>query len=578
MNISHNIDKSLIRTEQIKGILQQSPVNLLANTLVVILSFAAFSQENTADYTKQKIWLSLMLLISFFQWVEIRNISQVVFTKSFEDRLANGSLLLALVLGICWSFFIFLFTSSDIESIYLMAVLVCGLVAGSTTSISTYLPLYFLFTLPLIIALLSQLMIFDNDRFIYLGGLLLIFYAMCSNMAYLLNKRELESFALRFQNLEGLKKLEQQKQIAENANIAKSKFLAATSHDLRQPLHALSFFVDAVKSDPIKNHRLFDKIEASINSLKSLFDALLDISRLDAGVILVNKQHFYITDIFETLEDEFSEQAKAKSIQLKFESSSCVLYSDPELLKRLLDNLVSNAIRYTHQGSVTIKLKCQEKSCFIQVEDTGVGIDVKDQNDIFEEFYQLNNPERDRTKGLGLGLAIVKKLSRLLKAPLSFNSTLGKGSRFAIQLKQGNKNEIKQQAPAVNYQNRGLQGVKVLFIDDEIDIRKALQHALSNWGCEVICAESETDAMAQIKQQNFNYDIVISDLRLRDGTGIQAVTNLFQATGRSTPAILVSGDTSKESITKVKSSGFPLLHKPLKPAELRLHLINLLRG
>jgi len=576
MNTSQHIDPSLIRTEQIKGILQQSPVNLRANTLAVILSFIIFSQPETQNYSKQQIWLSFMLLLSFFQWIEIRKIGRENFTQSFESRLQNGSLVLAFILGISWSFFIFLFTSNDTESIYLMAVLVCGLIAGSTTSISTYLPLYFLFTLPLIASLFTQLFISGNNRFIYLGGLITIYYATCSNMALLLNKRELESFSLRFKNLDGLKKLEQQKQIAEKANIAKSKFLAATSHDLRQPLHALSFFVDAVKSETGNEHPLFEKIEASINNLKGLFDALLDISRLDAGVILVNNQHFHIKDTFNTLRDEFLEQAKSKSIELKFESGECVLYSDPELLKRLLDNLISNAIRYTKKGCVTVSLSKHEQSCVICVKDTGVGISQEDQSKIFEEFYQLNNPERDRTKGLGLGLAIVKKLSLLLQSKLIFDSSVGVGSRFCLELKQGDEKKIKQQTPTINYQNRSLQGVRILFIDDEIDIRKAIQHSLTNWGCEVICAESLDDALGSIAKKQFEYDLVISDLRLRDGTGIEAINELFKTTGRKTPAILVSGDTSKESINKANDSGYPLLYKPLRPAELRLRLINLL--
>ena len=579
MDKASRTDAKLIRKEQVNGILQQSPTNVVANSIVVVLSYWGFRQVGEPIISNQSIWLVIMLLISAIQWIEITRFKRKGLTDEYRQRLLIGSTAVALIIGIGWSLFVLFFIGSDVEFVYLMTALICGLIAGSVASTSIYLPLFFLFTFPFIATFIYQLIALDSSRLLLLAILLLAFYLMCSNMAYILNKREIESFALRFENLDVLEKLKEQKLIAENANIAKSKFLAATSHDLRQPLHALGFFIDALKATPDNKSELFSKIDSSMSSLEGLFDSLLDISRLDAGVIPVSLQDFSLQTIFENLKNEFEEDATQNKLLLDFERCHNVVHSDPDLLKRLLGNLISNAIRYTEQGKINVEVNTKGADCLISVSDTGIGISAKNLKHVFDEFHQINNPERDRRKGLGLGLAIVKKLAKLLGAKLSVRSEVEKGSRFAIQIPKGDPKNIESQPEKRTYQNRELFNRKILLIDDEIDIRKAMEYSLSNWGCEVVCCESELDAINKIESLAFDYELIISDLRLRENkNGIDAIQSIFKKTGKITPAMLVSGDTTPQSITDAQKSGFRLLHKPLKPAELRLNLINLLEN
>lgn len=583
MNSNSNKHIKLLKREQIKGILEQSPTNILANTIVASLSFWAFYNPISDHANYQIIWISIVLIISSFQTIEIRRITKTSLNSESGYRLLNGSIIVSFIIGILWSLFIFLFFELDNNSTYLMAALVCGMLAGAIGSTSIFLPLYLLFSAPLIIAFVTELINSDNKHYFSLALLMVVYYFMCVNMAYLLNKRVKESFFLRFENFDVLQQLKEQKQIAENANIAKSKFLAATSHDLRQPLHALGFFIDALKISPDKSKELFNKIDSSIASLKGLFDSLLDISKLDSGIITVVNNHFNSKDLTRQLQNEFTDKAKQKGITLNICHDNFIIYSDQELLKRLIGNLLSNAIRYTNLGEVSLTLSPYvneegDSLIAIKIKDTGIGIDENEIDNVFDEFYQLNNPERDRNNGLGLGLAIVKKLALLLDINLNVFSKLNIGTEFDFYIRQGSTNKVVKEKPIMSYQNKELLGKKIIIIDDEVEILNAMKYSLTNWGCEVLICESKEQAIEEIIKCEFSYDLIISDLRLRKNeTGIDAINSIFDLTGQRKPALLVTGDTSPECITRVKESGFKLMHKPLKPAQLRLQLINLLR-
>jgi len=520
-----------------------------------------------------------MLLLSLFQAIEVMRIKRKSLDSKKGTELLYGSIFTALIIGIGWAIFLNLFISYDDQSIYLLAALVCGMLAGALVSTSIYFSLYLLFSLPYILTFVYLLLELDTRNYLVLALLMMVFYLMCLNMAYILNKRVLESFYLRFENIDVLKELKEQKKIAENANIAKSKFLAATSHDLRQPLHALGFFIDALKTSPDKSSELFEKIDASVASLKDLFDALLDISKLDSGVITVKNLHFKTHKLVSNLENEYLLSARNKGLKLIIEDDNLVAYSDHDLLKRLIGNLISNAIRYTDIGEVKVVLKeSRNQHISISISDTGIGISEKELEHVFDEFYQINNPERDRNNGLGLGLAIVKKLTILLNIPITINSTLGEGTKFKLLIPIGIESEIVAEEKIVPYQNRDLEGKYILVIDDEIEVLNAMKLSLTSWGCKVLTCESKASAIENIKAFNFDIDLIISDLRLRNNeTGIDAINSVFKNIKKEIPALLVTGDTSPACIANASKSGFKLLHKPLKPAQLRLQIINLLK-
>jgi len=356
------------------------------------------------------------------------------------------------------------------------------------------------------------------------------------------------------------------------ATRAKSRFLAAASHDLRQPLHALGLFIAALNEpgspmDP----GLVKNINRSLHALEGLFNALLDISKLDAGVVEPEIRDVALTPLLDRLSSDYEPQAEAKGLAWRYRAAHAVVRTDTVLLETVLRNLISNAIRYTHQGEVRLTCESTDGCVQIEVADTGVGIPPEKQQEVFREFVQLHNPERDRTKGLGLGLAIVDRLTKLLDHPLQMATAPGHGSTFALELPCGD--ERLAQAAAEIDGDASLpeeSPLRVLVIEDGIDAREALVTLLKNWGHEVMAVASP-DEVASIPGPA--PDAIITDYRLREETtGSEAIHRIRRMWGRDIPALIVTGDTAPERLLQAQQSGFALLHKPVSPGKLRAFL------
>jgi two-component system, sensor histidine kinase len=366
--------------------------------------------------------------------------------------------------------------------------------------------------------------------------------------------------------------LQDEKNRAEQANIAKSRFLAAASHDLRQPLHALGLFVAALdeRVRQPEARLLVRNINRSVEALEGLFNALLDISKLDAGVVQPNVRHMSLDRLLNHLCAEYIPQARAKGLDFQYRRTGIVVQSDPMLLETMLRNLISNAIRYTKAGEIRIESTRRDNSVSVDVIDTGVGIAPEHQTEIFREFYQLHNPERDRTKGLGLGLAIVDRLATLLGHPLDLSSVPGAGSVFRLTLPVGNVDAIDADEPISENLGRHAVPLKVLIIDDEATVCEAMTILLDDWGYEVTAVGSLDEARMLLTSVP---DVIIADYRLReDRTGAEAIRTLQEHFHVDIPALIVTGDTDPERIAQAKQSGFAFLHKPVPPAKLRAFL------
>ena len=369
------------------------------------------------------------------------------------------------------------------------------------------------------------------------------------------------------------------KDMAERANQAKSRFFAAASHDLRQPLHALSLFVAALKArnrQP-ESETLIDNIEASTAAMELLFNALLDISRLDAGTIEAHPVHFPLQKMLLDLNHQFSALAAEKQLRLRFRPCDLTLYSDPLLIERILANLIANAIRYTDDGGVLVACRRRGRSVRLSVIDTGRGIPPDQQESVFQEFVQLHNPARDRNKGLGLGLAIVSRLGRLLGHRVDLRSRPGHGSVFSIDVPCGEARLI--QTPSVASAPGPIpDDALVLLVDDESAILRGMAELFDNWNVDLVTAHSANEAEHWLTSIGRVPDVIVSDYRLPDDIdGIEVITRLREKFGRDIPAILVTGDTAPDTILRISRAGFPLLHKPLRPAKLRALLTHLIR-
>lgn len=363
------------------------------------------------------------------------------------------------------------------------------------------------------------------------------------------------------------------------ANQAKSRFLAAASHDLRQPMHALGLFVaqlhDTARSP--NTLKLVEQAQASVSALQHLLDAILDISKLDAGVLAPRKQELPVGDLLDRLKTGFAPEFARKDIRLRIVPTRLTVRSDRVLLERILLNLLSNALRYTEHGGVLIGCRRVGGAVRIEVWDTGIGIPKEKHGEIFHEFVQLANPERDRSKGLGLGLAIVERLARLLGHQLELRSEPGRGSVFALTVERGaeigSAEAVAAPMPAVDR----LQGALVMILDDDILVRTAMMGLLRGWGCHVIGAAGSDQALKRLAQSERLPDAIVCDYRLPGSeNGIALIQRLRLAAGIDIPAAVVTGDTAPERLQEAQASGFPMLHKPVQPPKLRELLIELL--
>jgi signal transduction histidine kinase/CheY-like chemotaxis protein len=374
------------------------------------------------------------------------------------------------------------------------------------------------------------------------------------------------------------RKVEERTQQLELANLAKSRFLAAASHDLRQPLHALGLFVAQLRGDMSaqERRRIVECINASVSGMYELFNALLDISKLDAGALTPNTTEFPVVRLLQRIESTFAEPAREKSLSLRVLPSNAWVRSDFILLERILFNLVSNAVRYTSAGGVVVACRRRGEQLRIEVWDTGPGIAEDQRQNIFSEFYRVGEPERDQRSGLGLGLAIVERLCALLALPIELRSVVGRGSRFTVVVPQTPVGTAVAERPVARAPIDVSDGKLVVVIDDDPRVLDGMRGLLRSWGCRVMSGQTAA-AIIQVLG-GCRPDLIISDYRLLEGrTGIEAIEQVRREFGPAIPAFLISGDTHSDSLQQARSNGLHLLHKPVDPMALRAMVNRMLR-
>jgi signal transduction histidine kinase len=367
----------------------------------------------------------------------------------------------------------------------------------------------------------------------------------------------------------------------EQANLAKSRFLAVASHDLRQPLHALGLFVAQLReqSDRADRERIVDRVEDSVTALNELFDGLLDMSKLDAGVLAPKPVAVSVVKVFDRLRSAFSAAAAAKGIRLRIVDTTAWAGSDPILLERILLNLVSNAVRYTQVGSVLVGCRRRDGALRIEVLDTGWGIPAERLRTIFAEFVRLN-PSPSEQGGLGLGLSIVQRLCELLGHQIEVQSTLSKGSRFVVTLPEAEP-QISTRIVTVpaDPSVSTLAGVRVVVVDDDPLVLEAMAGLLRKWGCRVSTHASAGDVLEIARKKETPPNLIICDYALQDySSGFDLIMRLRDRWSGDVLAFVISGDTTPERLREARDRGFHLLHKPVSPMALRAIMLKLLHA
>jgi two-component system, sensor histidine kinase len=548
---------------------------------IVAAVFAASALRHRGESVSVWIWAGAYVVLALSRVLLLaRARIRAGHTDEHARSLRSIWLLLLTVSAAIWGAGPPLFLAQDLATSGLLTGIWLAAAGLSAPLVAAVRPAIYLWLLPALAPLLFALALKGSGEAFVLSMLGSIFLLLLLRLVLEQNDALRAGLTARFQNEDLVEQLRAQVEVAARANQEKTRFLASAVHDLRQPLHALGLFCAALdrRLENIPERPLIKNMMSSIEALETSFGAMLDISRLDAGIVKAEAQSFPVRDLFRRLYQQFGGDAEVHDISLRFRAARRIILSDPQLLERVLANLVQNALRYTRRGGVLVAARRRGTSVALEVWDTGVGIPAEKLGLIFEEFYQIDNPERDRSRGLGMGLAIVRRLCNLLGHSLEVHSKPGRGSTFRVVVPTGTPHDPAQ--PSLEAETRPPRTdvrVTLLLIDDERAIREATRELLLPLQVDVLTAATIAEAIDLAKQATAPIDAILSDWRLRGTeTGVDAVRAVRKICGEATPAVVVTGDTTAEVLRLAHENGLVVLHKPLQPREL-LRLIRRLQ-
>ena len=573
-----------VRNQQIEVLFRQARIVFLPN--LIAAPAVALALWDALPHAALTAWVATMYAVtaarSALVWMHERRSHAIESIRRWGWTLAAMNLGSGALWGVAGFFF---FHDAAPLGQAFVAVCLAAMTSGAVSSLSAFLPAYVMFAVPAASPLIVRSLIewqaepsSDGVTYLLLAILTLVYLVVHLVFARNTQSTLVESIRLRFEKLDLVDELTRQKERAEAASLAKSKFLAAASHDLRQPMHALGLFIDALRGErhgPAST-RLVESITESHQAATSLLDNLLEFSKVDAGITTPALESFPVQRVLDQVRMDFSLQASAADLDLRVRPCAAFVRSDPMLLARMLGNLVSNAIRYTEEGGIVVGCRRRAGHLRIEVYDTGIGISPEEHRAIFREFYQVSGGRRPgKSMGMGLGLAIVAGLAQALGHPVTVASTPGKGSVFALTVPLGVPIAAvsEPEPPAMEE----LQGRMILVIDDEEDIQAAVAEVLTRWGCHALTAASGDDAVAALREHGVRPDAMVVDYQLADGeSGLDAIASVESALGARLPAIIVTGDTRPERLREAREIGHLLLYKPLAPMRLRAALTSAL--
>lgn len=588
---SVDLNKPRILIEQLRLVLDNLRPGLIGSWLGAVL--ATIALEKT---------LGLWLWLGFYT---VLCVDIIVFTKRHREiavhelqHVARMLMLRQGLAGLTWGLLPWLaFNPQSLAYSAMVSCILAGIVGAAQPMLSSFRPCYHWFlagsVLPFALLLLLQ-----NDLTFFILGVCSLIYA--ATMVYFSRNSEnaaLKAIELRFENADLVLRLQQEyaaaqaaRDDAQTANMAKSKFLAAASHDLRQPIHAQSLFLEVLQRSGALNKRqqqALTSATAATHATRDMLNTLLDFSRIEAGVLQPQIRAFHLQAVLNKIKDEMLPQATSRGLIYRTRNTPHIVNSDPAMVELILRNLISNAIRYTETGGLLVgsRLRQMNVKQYLSVEvwDSGIGIADENQQEVFREFHQLGNPERDQRKGLGLGLAIAEGLASGLGHSLKLASTLGRGSVFSLSLPLAESGYMiaddedlaAAQDVSLDKNDARLKNLRVLIIEDDKAVREAMVQILQSWGCD--CAAVEYIEEALIEAQSHQPQFIVSDYRLREHrTGREAIMALRAAMDEHIPALLITGDTAPERLREAQASGVPVLHKPVLPELLQQTMLRLL--
>ena len=560
-----------LRHEQIRLLARNVPA-LVSGTLILGSGAAALLWSNQQPRELIVGWLLTLIVLSLWRLWSARRFWQDTQRGGLPAQWARTFVVASALAGLCWGSLAWLFFTPDNPlNLAVVAIVLMAILSSATQSLGPYFPSHLAFALPCALPFAARCLWSGDGGLITLGVLTAVFLIMAELFSLRIARAIEDALRLRFENESLVAQLRVEKERAESANLAKTRFLATASHDLRQPIHAMSLFVPALKAlasraeiAPRKVASIADRMQDALDTMGQLLNRLLDISRLDAGALQPREQAVPLAPLFRRVCDEVAQQVRAKRLRLRVRDGGLSVLADPGVLHTILSNLTSNAVRYTERGGVLLAARRRGDHIRIEIWDSGVGIEAHDLPHVTEEFYQAGNVRRDarQLRGFGLGLAIVKRSADLLGSQLACRSLPGRGSVFSIDLPvtATPANPTPEQPPAdVARPSR-----TVLVVDDDEQILTAMGYLLKGWGHEPLVARTLDDALACVAAYGRPPELALVDMHLDNGeTGVQVIEALRARLGTSLRVAIVTGDTSPSVLATIRAAGVTGLHKPV---------------
>lgn len=564
----HSITLSERRSQALLDTLGKQIVRAPVPMIVAAVVIAGIANQK-APVVAVLVWLSAAISMQFVRFVVIRRLVNDT-TEPASQRLKSAGLL-SLVHGLVLGSSIFFFPYLDETSRALYTMILVGIVCGTIATSHGYRPIFLGLTAPILFVLTIAWIFTDTQSLSFVQTFSIALLIVTLGLLLYISSKDVyrsfsESFLVRQQ-------LETALESERSANAAKTRFLAAASHDLRQPLHTMSMLSAALTLRDLddRSREIAERMNYAMSDLSKELDSLLDISKLDAGVMRVKPSEFEVNSSIRKLVQNYRDLATRKGLDLTHAGADSIyILADKALFERAVRNLLDNAIKYTHEGVVSISTRVDGGNCVITLSDTGIGIPSEEQEKVKEEFYQLTNPERDRQKGLGLGLSIVWRLIPLINGTLSMKSTSGVGTSYVMTLPSLTQltdvsADTTDKSSEITRTSQ-FKDIVILLVEDDLEVRNGTRTLLENSGFTV--AEASGTREAVTKARELPVRLALVDLRLPDGdSGFNTIESL-RAITPSLPIIILSGETSPDVLQQSIEAGCEFLVKPVEVAEL----------
>ena len=577
MRVNQAISNRLT-ADQLRMVYKHLPMAVLPPILAAVL--VAFLLSDQLPFKQLQLWVvwvaGTYLVLPTTLYIFYRRNTDLESNPHYWGRIY---VVMAMITAASWGGAgVLLFVpGSPLFQVFVGAMLFTSAAAVMATTFA-YTPAYYAGVLPILMPLGYSFYSQGDIASMVIAVVILASFLMLSYFQFNMNRTLSESLLLRYEREQLVAELKAKNTEVVRANQSKSRFLAAASHDIRQPMHAQHLLLGELSArlDKPDDRAIIDLLRQSMVSMRALLDGLLDVSRLDAGSIEVRKRDFDLMALILTLENEFKGLMDEKGLTFRVARCQTAVHSDPALLERILRNLLHNAIRYTCEGAIMIACRRRGDWLAIEIRDSGPGIPEPLHEHIFEEFYQLGNKARQRDGGQGLGLAIVRRLAALLEHKIELRSAPGKGSTFKLWVPLSARSYQEAEAAAGDAVPQScLSGLQVIAIDDDPNVLLAMQLPLQRWDCCAYLTADPGQALDKIETGELNPDVILTDFRLADGdTGLIWAQRLRAAAGSMPQVIVLTGDIGPERLREVRSCGALLMHKPVETEVLYALLSN----